>query len=97
MSDELDVAELEQQIAQLPIPEQLRLAAHICERLSNPPQRTMPASNAEILRQQPQQGVDALLALCENAAAKWEGKFDSASDIQQLRQGRDDQVWLSKS
>jgi hypothetical protein len=41
--------------------------------------------------------ADELLALCDAAADMWKGEFDSAEEIRQMRQERDDQVWPNRS
>jgi hypothetical protein len=37
--------------------------------------------------------ADELLALCDEAAEMWDGKFDSAEDIRRMRKERDEQIW----
>lgn len=44
------------------------------------------------LEQKGQREAEELLALCEAAAERWEGEFDSVSEIQQLRRERDNAV-----
>lgn len=44
------------------------------------------------MEQKNQRETEELLALCEAAAEKWKGEFDSVSEIQQLRRERDDAV-----
>lgn len=97
MATQLTTDHLEQQISQLPLHEQLRLAAHICARLSVSAQADVLTKEAESLEQKNQRETEELLALCEAAAEKWAGEFDSVADIQQLRRERDNQVWPNKS
>jgi hypothetical protein len=89
--------QLDQQIAQLPLHDQLKLVAHISERLSITVQTTSTAMDEESRRQQCEREANELLALCDAAAEMWEGEFDAAEEIRQMRQGRDDQIWLNKS
>jgi len=79
---------LEQQIAQLPVRDQLKLIARISERLSITPLDT---------EKQYVGDADELLALCDAAADMWEGEFDAAQEIRQMRQERDEKIWQSKS
>jgi hypothetical protein len=44
-----------------------------------------------------QKEADELLAMCDAAAEMWEGEFDAAEDIRQIRRERDEQIWASKS
>lgn len=44
------------------------------------------------LGQKTQRETKELLVLCEAAAGRWEGVFDSVSEIQQLRRERDEAV-----
>jgi hypothetical protein len=99
MSGQVTLEQVEQQAAQLPPHEQLKLVAHISERLSLAVQEATPTvvGNEESLRQQRQREADELLALCDTAAGLWEGEFDAVEEIRQMRQERDDQVWQSRS
>jgi len=94
MSINITFNQLNQQVALLPPTEQLKLAAHICERLTD--HVFIPATpivkDAAVLRQKQ---AKKLLALCDAAAEMWEGEFDSAEDIRQMREERDEQVWAS--
>jgi hypothetical protein len=98
MSGQVTLEEVEQQVAQLPPHEQLKLVALISERLSLATQATSAvAGDEESLRQQREREADELLALCDTAAELWEGEFDAAEEIRQMRQERDERVWPSKS
>ena len=97
MSNRMALEQLDQQIAQLPLHDQLKLVAHISERLSIEVQAMPTAVDEESRRQQREREADELLALCDAAAEMWEGEFDSAEEIRQMRQGRDDQIWPNKS
>lgn len=92
MATQLSTDHLEQQISQLPLHEQLRLAAHICARLSVSAQADTLTEEAESLERKNQIETEELLALCEAAAEKWVGEFDSVTELRQLRQGRDEQI-----
>lgn len=66
---------------------------HICKRLSISAQADSLAEEAEeSLEQKNQRETEELLALCEAAAEKWTGEFDSVAEIQQMRRERDDAV-----
>jgi hypothetical protein len=98
MSGQVTLEEVEQQVAQLPPHEQLKLVALISERLSLATQATPAvAGDEESLRQQREREADELLALCDTAAELWEEEFDAAEEIRQMRQERDERVWPSKS
>lgn len=98
MAGPVTLEQVEQQAAQLLPHEQLKLVALISERLSRAVQATpMVVGDEESLRQQREREADELLALCDTAAELWEGEFDAAEEIRQMRQERDDQVWQSRS
>ena len=88
MATQPTLERLEQQITRLPVRDQLRLIARISERLSITPLE---------MEKQPPGDADELLALCDAAADMWEGEFDAAQEIRQMRQERDEQIWPSKS
>lgn len=52
MSDQVSLEQLEQQVSQLPLHEQLKLIAHVSERLSVATQTALTAGEGESLRQQ---------------------------------------------
>ena len=85
MATRTTLEQLEQQITQLPMRDQLKLIARISERLSI----TMEKPGTE--------DADELLALCDAAAEMWEGEFDTAQEIRQMRRERDEQIWPNKS
>lgn len=66
---------------QIPPTEQLKLVAHICERLSN-------TQIAEQRGQGRLAQVEAWLAECDAVAASIKGTFDSADDIREIREER---------
>ncbi len=88
MATQTVLEQLEQQITQLPVRDQLKLIAHISERLGITPLD---------IGKQHAGDADELLALCDAAADMWEGEFDAAQEIRQMRQERDEQIWPSKS
>lgn len=85
MNTRTTLEQWEQQIIRLPVSDQLKLIARISERLSITPLNTGARD------------ADELLALCDAAADMWEGEFDAAQEIRQMRQERDEQIWPSKS
>lgn len=95
MVSQMTLEQLEQQIAQLPLHERLKLIARISEQLSNlPPDKF--AAEEEALSCQRAREADEILALCDAAAKMWRGKFDAVEDIRRMRQERDEQIWPSK-
>ena len=48
----------------------------------------------ETVRQQREKEADELLALCDAAAEMWEGRFDAVQEIRQVRQERNEEIWL---
>jgi hypothetical protein len=88
--------ELKQKVTQLALTEQLKLVSYICEQLTaqSVVSKTLISKDDAFLRQEE---ADKLLALCDAAAEMWEGEFDAAEDIRQMRQERDDQIWANKS
>ncbi len=96
MTSQATLEQLERQIAQLPPHEQLKLIAHISEQLSTRPLDRLIVVE-EALSQQGEREADEVLALCDLAAEMWEGEFDAAEEVRQMRQERDKQVWLSRS
>jgi len=89
MTRQMSFKQLEQQIAQLPLQEQLRLIARISEQLSAiAPDRLL--AGEESTPQHRGRVGDELLALCDAAAEMWEGEFDAAKEIRQMRKERND-------
>jgi len=91
VSDQQTLQELEQQVAQLSPNEQLKLMAHIAEQLSSVP-LDVPNEEKDSLQQQHEREADEILALCDAVAEMWEGEFDAAEEIRQMRQERDEQT-----
>jgi transcriptional regulator with XRE-family HTH domain len=96
MSSQSTLAQLEQQVAQLSPNDQLKLMAHIAEQLSSLPLNVI-EDKADTSPQQREREADEILALCDAAAEMWEGQFDVAEEIRQMRKERDEQVWPSTS
>lgn len=89
MANGATIEELEQQVAQLPPSEQLKLIARICAQLSAKPLVTPAGESGE--EQTPQECVlqaDVLSAELDAIAESIEGVFDSAEDIRQIREER---------
>lgn len=79
---------LEQELVRLPIRDQLRLIGRMIERLA--------VASLEI--EMPYtDNIDELLTMCDTAAEMWDGAFDAAHEIRQIRQQRDEQIWPTKS
>ena len=75
MASQPTLEELEQQVAQLPLNEQLKLMAHIAEQLSSMPLDVF--KEEDTISQQREREADAILALCDAAAEMWDGEFDA--------------------
>ena len=91
MSDTVTLGEVEQLVAQLPPPEQLRLVAHVCEQL------TVRATEgeAEEVRQVRLRLAEELLAECNDIEDDSQGKFDATQDIRRMREERMRQICQS--
>ena len=97
MSNQEVLEQLERQVAQLPPQEQLKLMAHISERLSTMSPSMLMVTDEESLQRQRERDADELLALCDAAAEMWRGEFDAVEEIRQMRQERDEKIWPSRS
>ena len=98
MSSQMTLQQLEQQIAQLPVHERLKLIAHVSEQLSTTSFNTIAQTeDEEAVRQRREKEAEELLALCDAAAGMWEGEFDALQEIHRMRQKRDEDIWLSRS
>jgi hypothetical protein len=84
MSNRVTLEEMEQMAARLPLSEQLKLIAHICEQLSATANSVADERNLEHQVAQ----ADAWLAECDAVAESIEGEFDSAKDIREIREDR---------
>lgn len=94
MQNKITLKKLEQQIVRLPIHEQLKLIARISELLSTTQLgRMMSYEEQTTSSQQREKEADIILNICDSAADKWEGDFDSNQDVHQIRLMRDEQIW----
>jgi hypothetical protein len=86
MAGTVTLEHVEELAAQLQPTERLKLAAHICERLSVIPYAVSPERSTEEQAQQERlANLDAWLAECDQVAELWEGEFDSAADLRRIR------------
>jgi hypothetical protein len=83
MHEESTLERIEEQIEQLSLGEQLQLLSRLAGKLSDLPLATSVQVDAE--QTQRQAKLDAWLAECNEVAELWEGKFDSAADLRQIR------------
>jgi hypothetical protein len=81
MSDQIRLEDLERMAEQLPLPDRLKLIAHIRHQLSESGVEEAGICNGET-------EVDAWLAECDTVAQSIEGDFDSAEDLRKIRQER---------
>ena len=88
MSNKMTLEQLEQQVAQLPPHEQLKLVAHISEQLINLALVATTQENNKEGAKSRLAKVDAWLAECDKVAELWEGEFDSAADLHRIRDER---------
>jgi hypothetical protein len=88
------LAQVEALAMQLAAAERLKLAAHLCERTAA---ECMGSQEAPAPRRgKTPEEVKNLLALMDGAAALWQGKFDAAEEIRQMRAERDEQICPSR-
>jgi len=85
MTSKITLEQMEQQIAQLPVHERLKLIAYISQQLSTITLDSLVAGE-ETLQRHREREAEELLALCDAAAEMWEGEFDAAEEIRQMRQ-----------
>lgn len=85
MFDEITLEQVEQLALKLPLSEQLKLVAHIGERLSA---LMRPETEEEHLRREYAAQVEAFLKMSDEMAAEAIGVVDSAEDIRQIREER---------
>lgn len=89
MSERVTLEQLEEQIAQLPPHEQLKLVAYISKRLS---ELTLPETAEEHQRRQYRTQIEKFLKLSDEMAAETLSEVDSAEDIRQIREARTAQL-----
>ena len=92
MSNRVTLKQVEQQVAQLPPREQLKLMAYIAGQLSTIPLAASTREIEEQTRRARLVEVDAWLAECDAVAESIEGEFDSAEDLRQIREERASQL-----
>ena len=82
-------------VVQLPPQNQLRLLAHISERLSNtlPTAPEVTSAHDGSVRDDRVQFAKILRDEVDNEIDGAHGEFDAAEDIQRMREGRVSQVW----
>jgi hypothetical protein len=83
----MTLEEMEELAAQLSPQEQLKLLAHISERLSQLPS-SVQETDAEHQRRNYAVRIETFLAACDEVAEQIEGEFDSAEDLRQIREER---------
>ncbi len=91
---EVTLEQVEALAMQLPAPERLQLAAHICERTAAEGMGSQAAP--AIRRAKSPEEIKKLLAMMDAAAALWHGKFDAAEEIRQMRAERDERICPSR-
>jgi hypothetical protein len=91
MSNPVTLGQVEQLAIQLPLAEQLKLVARICEHLSI----VTLENETQQLQQQRLQLAEALLAECDDIADDSQGEFDAVEDIRRLRENRLNQICQS--
>ena len=87
MSNSITFEQVEQLVVQLPPPEQLKLVAHISERLS----QLLPAAQETDMERQRRDyaaRVEAFLRMSDEMAAETIGEVDLTEDIRQIREER---------
>jgi hypothetical protein len=88
MFQQVTIEKLERQAAHLSPQEQLKLLSRLFARLSALP-LAMPMTNgSKVSLAKRKRAVNDLLALCDQAAAKWKGAFDAVDDIRKMRRAR---------
>lgn len=86
----ITLEQVEGMAAQLLPQEQLQLLARISERLSQ--LITTQETDAERQRREYAAKVDAFIAACDAVAEQIEGEFDSAADLRQIREERQERI-----
>ncbi len=87
MSIKETLDQVEQSAMQLPPTEQLKLMAHISDRLSRLGITALTADTEQVQRER-EARADALLQELDTIAESIEGEFDSAEDIREIREER---------
>ena len=87
MSTKETLDQVEQSVMQLSPTEQLKLMAHISDKLSRLG-ITVPRADEEQVQREREAMADALLQELDTIAESIEGEFDSAEDIREIREER---------
>jgi hypothetical protein len=85
---------VEAMAAQLPPQEQLKLVAHISERLGSL-DWLRPEMDDDAVQRERDARAEAILALCDAAAERFVGESDAAEDIRRMRDERIEQICQS--
>jgi len=92
MGNKVTLAQVEELAAELPPRDQLKLLAHIGERLSIAPVAVLAEEvedkDTTRARQKRLARLRPWLAQCEKVAERWDGTFESAADLRRLRDER---------
>jgi hypothetical protein len=85
MINTVTLAQVEQLAAQLPLKEQMKVVAHITQRISD----LLPLETRDERRRvEYAQEVEAFLKICDASPAETISAVDSAEDIRQIREER---------
>jgi len=97
MAEPVTLEQVEKLAAQLSLQEQLKLVAHISERLTEAVSLpvTVSKKEGERLRKERAREAAAILRECDRAAAAFTRKTDSAETIRRIRDERHRQLWQS--
>ena len=97
MAEPVTLEQVEKLAAQLSLQEQLKLVAHISERLTEAVSLpvTVSKKEGEQLRKERAREAAAILRECDRAAAAFTRKTDSAETIRRIRDERHRQLWQS--
>ena len=96
MAEPMTLEQVEALAVQLAPQEQLKLLAHISERLSALSSLVREMDN-ETLRRERAARAEAILALCDVAAERFAGESDAAEDIRRMRDERIEQICRSSA
>jgi len=91
MAETVTLEQVEELAAQLPPMGQLKLLAHISQRLSTLNLLAHDADDEAAQRARAAR-AEAILALCDTAAAAFEGESDAAEEIRRMRAERVEQI-----
>ena len=91
MAEMLALEHVEALAMQLPPQEQLKLVAHVSAWLSRLPPLPQEADDEQLQHERIAR-TEAILALCDAAAGRFEGKSNVVEDIHRLRDDRIEQI-----